>query len=1093
MRISIFRISSVWILFFIATTVASRAAIIFAETFESGLSAGWQRGDLNATGVAAYWGVVNSSFGGEGAHAGTNKLYCAGVGFAGTAAAPTYRNSMTAYLQRTIDLSGRSNATLNFWYKLPGIETRYDAARVYIDSTEVWSLDSATNVWTKASLNIDRFVGGPHLLKFEFSSDTSNVGEGWYLDDIAVTDVYTPPPPPPNDGFYSAKIISSSVGSVAGNNTGATSQPGEPAPGNSVWFRWTAPTNGTVTFQTSGSSFDTVLCIYSGTVLTNLTLMGCDDNSGTNNTSVVAFDAVKGAIYEISVRGTGSATGSILLTWNQPNGAGVELLPDLFVWADPAQEYLYGWYLDRTEIPGRALLRLSTATPNVGAGPLELRGSSNEPGVYQRIYLSGGGYHDRYAGTFTFHSGHGHLHFDNWMNFRLRSVLTNNGVGDIVVAGDKTSFAILDLSRYNPNLPGSPPSAQYAGGLVQGLSVGWADVYSANLQDQWIDVTEIPSGRYWLEAIVDPADSIKESDESNNVSRILIDLTVPPPLPTNAPPNDNFTNATLISGVSAGVFGFNFNATREVGEPHHYGATGSASVWYRWTAPSNMTARVSTAGSDFDTILAVYRGNAVNGLTLVTNNDDGPVDSTSSLSFSAVSNTTYRIAVDGYGTAIGNIQFNFNSAWNNDFANSLTLTGNSGSISGGNRGATRQTGEPLHAGISGSNSVWYSWTPTRNGVAVFDTFDSGFDTLLAVYTGASVGALSPVASNDNAGTNSASRVTFTVTNGVMYRIAVDGRAGAKGVVKLSWLGPAPPAIVKQPTSTNAPAGATVRLSVTVNSSAPASYQWFFQGTKLNDNLYISGSTNATLTIPKIRTNNMGAYTVRISNSLGSVTSAPANLIVLENPRVVYIDELTGHVGGVVSVPVEMQAVGDEHSLNFSLLYDPAILSNPRMMTNDSKTIVSVETSQVSSGKLGVSIELPNNQTIGAGTHQWATVLFDAASDIADNTTTMIGFIDQPTAKAVSSTNGASLVALFAAGQVTLRSVGAIQSGALLSNGQYRVVISGVAGRDYRIDVSTDLIHWTPLRTNQMNLSGTLEFTEAVTNSDTRFFRAQLLP
>ena len=133
-----------------------------------------------------------------------------------------------------------------------------------------------------------------------------------------------------------------------------------------------------------------------------------------------------GTNYFFSVRGVGGASGFARLSWLQTNGLGGDLLPDLSVWADAGNNYLYGWYLDQNEPtqPGRTLMRVSTATPNTGAGPLELHGSSTAPGVSQRIFRADGSYYERFAGNFTFHPGHGHLHFDNWINLHLRTVLT---------------------------------------------------------------------------------------------------------------------------------------------------------------------------------------------------------------------------------------------------------------------------------------------------------------------------------------------------------------------------------------------------------------------------------------------------------------------------------------------------------------------------------------------------------------------------------------------------------------------------------------------------------------------------------------------
>jgi hypothetical protein len=127
---------------------------------------------------------------------------------------------------------------------------------------------------------------------------------------------------------------------------------------------------------------------------------------------------------------------------------------------------------------------------------------------------------------------------------------------------------------------------------------------------------------------------------------------------------------------------------------------------------------------------------------------------------------------------------------NDNFANAQILSGTSATATGSNAGATMEPGEPDHEGLSGGTSVWYVWTaPTTNRVIV-STCGSSFDTLLAVYTGDSVGALTTVASNDDA-CNTQSRVTFAATAGTTYRIAVDGLPGETGSIALA-LGPVPP-------------------------------------------------------------------------------------------------------------------------------------------------------------------------------------------------------------------------------------------------------------------------------------------------------------
>jgi Ca2+-binding RTX toxin-like protein len=130
---------------------------------------------------------------------------------------------------------------------------------------------------------------------------------------------------------------------------------------------------------------------------------------------------------------------------------------------------------------------------------------------------------------------------------------------------------------------------------------------------------------------------------------------------------------------------------------------------------------------------------------------------------------------------------------NDDFANARVITGATGSVSGSNVGATKELAEPDHAGNAGGHSIWYTWTAPADGNVAFSTLSSSFDTLLGVYTGATVAALTPVAANDDdpGGFQGTSTVSFSVSNGVTYRIVVDGFSGKVGAVNLRWH-PTPP-------------------------------------------------------------------------------------------------------------------------------------------------------------------------------------------------------------------------------------------------------------------------------------------------------------
>ncbi len=122
---------------------------------------------------------------------------------------------------------------------------------------------------------------------------------------------------------------------------------------------------------------------------------------------------------------------------------------------------------------------------------------------------------------------------------------------------------------------------------------------------------------------------------------------------------------------------------------------------------------------------------------------------------------------------------------NDAFAAAVELSGPTASASGTNKDATKEAGEPNHAGNSGGASVWYRWTAPETSRVLVSTcgVETTFDTLLAVYTGNAVNALVEADSNDDA-CGLQSTVAFAATQGVTYRIAVDGRNGAAGPFQL---------------------------------------------------------------------------------------------------------------------------------------------------------------------------------------------------------------------------------------------------------------------------------------------------------------------
>ncbi len=141
---------------------------------------------------------------------------------------------------------------------------------------------------------------------------------------------------PSADLFADATVLTGTQVSVAGNNVGATAEPGEPAGEgtngevNSVWWNWTAPESGWVEINTFRSSLDTVLAVYTGPSVDNLTLVAANDDAF-DMQSQVLFPVSAGTTYHISVDGYASDTGDILLhlgtTQMNDNFAGATVAP----------------------------------------------------------------------------------------------------------------------------------------------------------------------------------------------------------------------------------------------------------------------------------------------------------------------------------------------------------------------------------------------------------------------------------------------------------------------------------------------------------------------------------------------------------------------------------------------------------------------------------------------------------------------------------------------------------------------------------------------------------------------------------------------
>jgi hypothetical protein len=126
---------------------------------------------------------------------------------------------------------------------------------------------------------------------------------------------------------------------------------------------------------------------------------------------------------------------------------------------------------------------------------------------------------------------HRHWHLLSFDRYELR----RSGRSVAAVRDRKTGFCLGD--RYpatQRRLPGAPASPLYTGrcgleepgllGIQEGISVGYGDVYQANLEGQYLPLTGLRAGRYLLVHRVNAEHGLRELDYTNNAASLLLAL-----------------------------------------------------------------------------------------------------------------------------------------------------------------------------------------------------------------------------------------------------------------------------------------------------------------------------------------------------------------------------------------------------------------------------------------------------------------------------------------------------------------------------------------------------------------------------------------
>jgi hypothetical protein len=130
----------------------------------------------------------------------------------------------------------------------------------------------------------------------------------------------------------------------------------------------------------------------------------------------------------------------------------------------------------------RTLMRFDVTTYNRGTANLSLGNPVNNT-------------------LFEYSPCHNHYHFSNYALYELFSVDPRISASPSLVTGRKQAFCLMDTDRDPLAISTNPASFTCSN---QGMSLGWGDTYGAYLDGQWLDITRVSPGKYWLRVTVNP-------------------------------------------------------------------------------------------------------------------------------------------------------------------------------------------------------------------------------------------------------------------------------------------------------------------------------------------------------------------------------------------------------------------------------------------------------------------------------------------------------------------------------------------------------------------------------------------------------------
>ncbi|MGH3054244.1 MAG: hypothetical protein ACRDL7_04615, partial [Gaiellaceae bacterium] len=430
--------------------------------------------------------------------------------------------------------------------------------------------------------------------------------------------------------------------------------------------RFTAPSNGTLTANTFGSTYDTILAAFDGSRSTLTSLTCNDDTSGSQ--SRVSIQTSSGSVYYFMVVAY-SGTGGTLVFQATFQSAGSPPAPTATFTSRPATP---------TRTIGAPPTATSTTRPQAST-PLPTSGTTNPP---PPTTTSPGNCPDgscmnamdigstpfSYSMVTTAATvdamdpappcGNRSRSKSAWFHFTAPSngPLTADTFGsnyDTILAAYAMSGSALNPVSGACNDDTSGQQSRVAFQATAGVSYYFLiTAYNGNGGNLVFHMTFQGSG-----VAQPPPATPSAAAPSLPTPTMTPSIQAPAPPGTSGVANDTCSNATIVSATPySGLTATGLaSAESNLPAPSCGNQARAKSVWYQYTAPVSGTLMVNTFGSNYDTILAAYTGTC-GALSPLSCNDDY-AGAQSRLSIQAVAGTTYYFIVTAYRGDGGTLAF----------------------------------------------------------------------------------------------------------------------------------------------------------------------------------------------------------------------------------------------------------------------------------------------------------------------------------------------------------------------------------------------------------------------------------------------------